>query len=94
MYSWLGQQKAQVSEWVNNNVDPFARAWLDGYEVEKERLYTVDLFNGQPLVEVNNILHFSSDLTAPNARASKDKLETAGFGWVFDCNGVKVVEVE
>ncbi|HEP1835725.1 TPA: hypothetical protein VCA20_001968 [Streptococcus suis] len=45
-------------------------------------------------MEVNNILYFSSDLVAPNAHVSKDKLEAAGFGWVFDCDGVRVVEVE
>ncbi|HEL1612396.1 TPA: DUF1642 domain-containing protein [Streptococcus suis] len=92
------EEDSENFNWLFNghkgNQETFARAWLDGYEIEKEKLYTVELFNGQPLVEVNNILHFSSDLTAPNARASKDKLETAGFGWVFDCNGVKVVEVE
>ncbi|HEP1824689.1 TPA: DUF1642 domain-containing protein [Streptococcus suis] len=76
------------------NQDTFARAWLDGYEIEQEQLYTVELFNGQPLVEVNNILYFSSDLAASNAHVGKDKLEAAGFGWVFDCSGVKVVEVE
>lgn len=74
--------------------DVLARAWLDGYEIERDKLYTVELSNGQPLVEVNNILYFSSDLAASNAHVSKDKLEAAGFGWVFDCNGVKVVEVE
>lgn len=67
---------------------------LDAVEVEKEKKYTVELFNGQPLVEVNNVLYFSSDLVAPNACVSKDKLELAGFGWVFDCNGVKVLEVD
>ncbi|HFR3254631.1 TPA: DUF1642 domain-containing protein [Streptococcus suis] len=79
---------------IPENVDMIARAWLDGYEIEQEKLYTVELFNGQPLVEVNNILHFSSDLAASNAHVGKDKLEAAGFGWVFDCNGVKVVEVK
>ncbi|HFI0794852.1 TPA: DUF1642 domain-containing protein [Streptococcus suis] len=79
---------------IPEKVDMVAHAWLFGYEVDKEKLYTVELFNGQPLVEVNNVLYFSSDLAAPNARASKDKLEAAGFGWVFDCDGVKVVEVE
>ncbi|HIH8010850.1 TPA: DUF1642 domain-containing protein [Streptococcus suis] len=79
---------------IPENVDMIARAWLDGFEIEQEKLYTVELFNGQPLVEVNNILHFSSDLAASNAHVSKDKLEKAGFGWVFDCSGVKVVEVE
>lgn len=81
-------------EFTYPNQDIFARAWLDGFEIEQEKLYTVELFNGQPLVEVNNILHFSSDLAASNAHVSKDKLEKAGFGWVFDCSGVKVVEVE
>ncbi|NQN50352.1 DUF1642 domain-containing protein [Streptococcus suis] len=79
---------------IPEKVDMIARAWLFGYEIEREKLYTVELFNGQPLVEVKNILYFSSDLTASNAHSSKDKLEAAGFGWVFDCNGVKVVEVE
>ncbi|MGV3311302.1 DUF1642 domain-containing protein [Streptococcus suis] len=43
VYSWLGQQKNQVSEWVNSNIDIFARAWIFGYEVEKEQLYTVEI---------------------------------------------------
>ncbi|HFR3441361.1 TPA: DUF1642 domain-containing protein, partial [Streptococcus suis] len=79
-----------TGEWLEHNQETFALAWLFGYEIEQEKLYTVELFNGQPLVEVNNILHFSSDLAASNAHVSKDKLEKAGFGWVFDCSGVKV----
>lgn len=31
------------SEWIITNEDTFARAWLDGYEVEQERLYTVEI---------------------------------------------------
>ncbi|HFI0175830.1 TPA: DUF1642 domain-containing protein [Streptococcus suis] len=86
----------ELEKWFqySYNQETFARAWLDGYEIEKEKLYTVELFNGQPLVEVNNVLFFSSDLAASNVHVSKDKLEAAGLGWVFDCNGVKVVEVE
>ncbi|MDW8649158.1 DUF1642 domain-containing protein [Streptococcus suis] len=83
-----------VNDWILDNQRDFVVAWYDGCEIEQEKLYTVELFNGQPLVEVNNILYFSSDLAASNAHVSKDKLEAAGFGWVFDCSGVKVVEVE
>ncbi|HEM4291372.1 TPA: DUF1642 domain-containing protein [Streptococcus suis] len=83
-----------TGEWLEHNQETFALAWLFGYEIEQEQLYTVELFNGQPLVEVNNILYFSSDLAASNAHVGKDKLEAAGFGWVFDCSGVKVVEVK
>lgn len=85
---------SSVNDWILSNQKEFICAWYDGYEAEKEQLYTVELFNGQPLVEVNNVLYFSSDLVAPNACVSKDKLELAGFGWVFDCKGVKVLEVE
>ncbi|MFM0781640.1 DUF1642 domain-containing protein [Streptococcus suis] len=31
------------SEWIITNEETFARAWLDGYEVEQEQLYTVEI---------------------------------------------------
>ena len=31
------------SEWIIDNEETFARAWLDGYEVVKEQLYVVNL---------------------------------------------------
>ena len=31
------------SEWIITHEDTFARAWLDGYEIEQERLYVVNL---------------------------------------------------
>jgi hypothetical protein len=31
------------SEWIITHEDTFARAWLDGYEIEKEKLYTAML---------------------------------------------------
>ena len=42
----------QYNEWLMNEQDAYnkvARAWLDGYEVEKEKRYVVTLKNGQPL---------------------------------------------
>ncbi|WP_438831873.1 DUF1642 domain-containing protein [Streptococcus pluranimalium] len=44
-YTLRGQRKNDVSLWVNSNQDTFARAWLFGYEVEKEKLYTVEIPN-------------------------------------------------
>ena len=34
-----------VNEWleVGDNEETFARAWLDGYDIEKEKLYTVEI---------------------------------------------------
>ena len=39
-----------TSRWAQRNQDTFARAWLDGYTVEKEPLYTVEIPNPNGLV--------------------------------------------
>ncbi|MGQ7330819.1 DUF1642 domain-containing protein [Streptococcus suis] len=102
VYSWLGQQKNQVSEWVNSNIDIFARAWLDGYEIEQEKLYEVTVpgtsnykNQRQHLVKQGKNWFFcGNDVNRFKYRFTKGQIEAAGFGWVFDCSGVKVVEVE
>ena len=33
------------SEWIITSEETFARAWLDGYKVEQEKLYTVEIPN-------------------------------------------------
>lgn len=87
-----------VNEWINswNNQDIFARAWLDGYEVEEEKRYLVTLKIGQPLVksQSGSTLYFSQDITAGNYKVTRKELEEANFGWVFSCEGIEIVEVE
>ncbi|HEM3871227.1 TPA: DUF1642 domain-containing protein [Streptococcus suis] len=34
-------QYSDTAEWLEDNQETFARAWLDGYEVEQEKLYVV-----------------------------------------------------
>ncbi|HEM4453299.1 DUF1642 domain-containing protein [Streptococcus suis] len=90
------------SEWIIKNEDIFTRAWLFGYQVEKERLYTVEV---PSITDGMNMLHhsdndwyFDEDInnsTSGDSRYhTKFDIEQAGFGWVFDCSGVKIVEVE
>lgn len=85
-------------EWLMdaNNQELFARAWLDGYEVEKEKRYLVTLKNRQPLVksQSGSTLYFSQDITARNYKGTQKELEDAKFGWVFDCPGIEIEEVE
>lgn len=38
-------QYEDSAEWLEDNQDTFARAWLFGYEVEQEKLYTVEIPN-------------------------------------------------
>lgn len=79
-----------------NRQNTFARAWLDGYEVEKEPKYIVKLKNGQPLVRapLGKNFYFNQNITAGNYKATRKELEDAGFGWVFNCEGIEIEEVE
>ncbi|HEW7448899.1 phage protein [Streptococcus pneumoniae] len=90
--------KKEIREWLEykNNQDLFARAWLDGYEVEEEKRYLVTLKNRQPLVksQSGSTLYFSQDITARNYKGTQKELEDANFGWVFDCPGIEIEEVE
>ena len=66
-----------------------------GYEVEKEKRYTVVMKETkQPLYynAVDNKLFFSMGGLATNF--TQQQLEEADFGWVFDCPGIKIEEVE
>ena len=86
-----------TAEWYWNNSELFARAWLDGYTVEKEKQYEVILCNGQSLKTVyrqgEDRLDFEK-VYGDLERFTRKQLEEAGFGWVFDCEGIAVREVE
>lgn len=76
-----------------------ARAWLDGYEVEKESKYIVKVkATGQCLGKYyinNEILSPRFIYTGRHADSfTRKELEEADFSWVFDCDGVGVEEVE
>lgn len=93
----------EFTEWYQkkSNRDLFARAWLDGYEVEKEKRYRV---------KIKNVYHGDLGHAAPFEQFSfytkernqsgiryeftRKELEEAGFCWVFDCEGIEIEEVE
>lgn len=72
-----------------------------GYTVEKEAKYTVKIKGrlGQYLGKyyLNNeelTPQFTRTLKGEGRVFTRTELETSGFGWVFDCEGVEVKEVE
>ena len=67
-----------------------------GYEVEKEKRYLVNLKNGQPLTKTKSgkAIYFNQDIITGNYKFTRKELEDLGFGWVFNCEGVEVEEVE
>ncbi|WP_455537560.1 DUF1642 domain-containing protein [Prevotella koreensis] len=112
-YTW-GNGTKEFTEWYNkkSNRDLFARAWLDGYIVEKEKKYEIKLLNRNDrdlyLVNQNANLadkygHFSTVVllftkstffSEKCYKLTKKEVVSNGFGWVFDCPGVEVQEVE
>ena len=99
-YSILGAinkaPKGEVEGWLElQNVEIFAEAWVNGYEVEKEKRYTVKMrATKQPLFYNNMYEKIFFSLGELATRFTRKELEGAGLGWVFDCPGVEVEEVE
>lgn len=98
----LNQKKLDYWFREDDNMELFARAWLDGYEVEKEKRYIVKM---KGLNEDNSYLNYDSIddewyfTNAENGPVvgthhTRKQLEEAGFGWVLDCEGIEVEEVE
>lgn len=85
---------------TETNQEIFARAWLDGYEVEKEPRYTVRIkgVDGYATHLNKNLDNhewfFASDVEIKGYRIkhTRKELEASGFGWVFNCQGVDVKE--
>ena len=83
----------EIRKWVADNIDTFARAWLDGYEVEKEKRYLVKIKATKHYISKDGIGKIFFSL-AYKESFTKKQLEEAGFGWVFDCPGIEIEEVE
>ena len=93
----------KVKDWLElKNVNIFAEAWVNGYEVEKEKRYIVKV---KAITSCNKFLSFSSLVESwffcnfcPSddikQKHTRKELEEAGFDWVFDCEGVEIEEVE
>lgn len=78
--------------------------WREGHEVEKEKKYKVVLLNYNDghlnLVNVRtlgeNIIFFTkkTQFDPRSLKLTKAEIISSGFGWVFDCPGIKIEEVE
>lgn len=78
-----------------NNQELFARAWLDGYEVEEEKRYFVKLKAvDQYLVSVKDEDFLGFLQSRLRSKFTRKELEDANLGWVFSCEGIEIEEVE
>lgn len=85
------EDNKDLRKWFNNNIELFARAWIDGYTVEKEPKYTVK-FKATKQYLCNDDLgpHFDPSF---RTNFTKSDLEKLDLGWVFDCEGMEVEKV-
>lgn len=71
------------------------KAILFGYEVEKEKRYWVKLKAvDQYLVSAKDEKFLGFLQSKLRSKFTRKELEDLGFGWVFDCEGIEVEEVE
>ena len=99
-------ENKEFSYWINdgegNPIQTLANMHQFGYEVEKEPKYTVMVKGitgyGRYLNKVSSSKTYCFASENENygyiTKHTRKELEEAGFGWVFDCEGIEVEEVE
>lgn len=98
LYYALDHSPEEVNLWFCedevNRQNIFARAWLDGYTVEKEKRYLVKLKNINDYLNTTETGFHFYNKWRNNETFTRKELEEANFGWVFDCPGIEIEEVE
>lgn len=100
----ISSNQKKLDYWFreDDNMEIFARAWLDGYTIEKEQRYYVrfkfieDSYSYLTLIKHLNAWTLTNIKLDKKFRSehTKKQLEDANFGWVFDCPGIEIEEVE
>ncbi|CJJ64192.1 DUF1642 domain-containing protein [Streptococcus pneumoniae] len=98
-------ENREFNNWINNSRENPIQTLVNmnqfGYEVEKEKRYFVKikgnikenmLVYGEFLKRYFFIKSFSLDDVIYSH--TRKELEDANFGWVFDCSGIEIEEVE
>lgn len=97
----LNQKKLDYWFREDDNMELFARAWLDGYEVEKEPKYTVRVKGiigytthlNKNLDNQNWFFASENEVDGYRVQHTRKELEEAGFGEVFNSPLFEVEEV-
>lgn len=105
---WGIQPESEFKKWMNDDdkkpIITLVNMRQFGYEVEKEKQYTVKIkavlgqylgkyyLNNEELTPQFTRTQFTGDKGRPTF--TRKELEEAGFGWVFDCEGMEVKEVD
>lgn len=106
IYNWEKKENSDFKNWLdlerNNPMQTLFNMHQFGYEVEKEKRYLVKVKGineeCEYLVfgELSNTWKFRglNEFGELKKHHTRKELEEAGFGWVFDCEGIEIEEVE
>ena len=100
--SWEQQKGDDFKEWINNNntFQTLVNMHQFGYEVDEETKYRVrvkEITDESKTLkrDVNKTIWFFGDCAAAGiSHHTRKELESNGFGWVFNCEGIEIEEVE
>ena len=96
------EENRNLSDWFykENNMETFALAWINGYIVKGEKRYLVKMKNLRALFcylayipDEGYWTLMASGGESIVIKHTRKQLEEAGFGWVFDCEGIEIEEV-
>ena len=90
-----------VKRWVEENGNILAQAWVNGYKVEGEPRYTVRIkgiggyskYLNRDTKTQKWLFASKTEFERFRAHHTRKELESNGFGWVFNCEGIEVKEV-
>ncbi len=95
-WNLYGVEYSKADRWIGDNQETFARAWLDGYEVEKEPLYYVPLpyevWDEEAAELKKEFLYLAYDLTSDETRFFPTKESRRGFSTKLDEITIKSVD--
>lgn len=95
--SELGKIDSKFAFWLNDvdntPIQTLVNMHQFGYEVEEEKRYLVKIRATKHYIAKDGTGKIFFSL-AYKESFTKKELEEAGFGWVFDCEGIEIEEVE
>lgn len=105
LVDWGYQKDSDFKQWMarDGKAEPvitLVNMHQFGYEVEKETKYRVKVkashYNGFPqfLCEEDRGIFWGSVFDCRKTIFTRKELESNGFGWIFDCEGIEIKEVE
>lgn len=93
-----------ITRWYRKNenaIKIIVNMYQFGYEVEKEKRYRVSMpktrnhkDHAQLLCEADGKVFLCGEWYKFRTKFTRKELESNGFGWVFDCEGIEIEEVE